>query len=254
MAAKTWSQRLGAAARVLGIGAVLLAIVGTTLARYDLIDKMPGFYGLVLGILAALLALVIGLIALLVAWRRPAPGAMRKALTGIVPAAVLLGVVLSIVVPASKYPPLHDASTDLADPPAFEVLKVRKDNLVGVETVENWRAIHAKAFPELKTVTIDRPVPQVIAEAEKLAKERGWTVAKVDPAAGRLEATAYAAWIRFEDDVVLRVISLEEGRHSLVDMRSVSRVGVGDLGYNANRVRDFLKDLEGSSPLPGGER
>jgi hypothetical protein len=244
MAGKTWSQRLGGTSQVLGIGAALLAIGGTTLARYDLIDKMPGFYGLVLGILAALLALVIGLIALLIAWRRPAPGAMRKALIGIVPAAVLLGVVLSIMVPASKYPPLHDASTDLADPPAFEVLKVRKDNLVGVGTIENWRKIHSEAFPDLKTVTIDRPVAQVIAQAEKLAKERGWTVAKADPAAGRLEATAYAAWIRFNDDVVIRARPTADGKGSMVDMRSVSRVGVGDLGYNANRVRAFLADLK----------
>ena len=31
---------------------------------------------------------------------------------------------------------------------------------------------------------------------------------------------------------------------SEVDMRSVRRVGVGDLGYNANRVREFLADLK----------
>ena len=243
MAGKTWSQRLAGIARVLGIGGFAAALIGTTLARYDLIGKMPGFFGLVLGILAALLALVIGIIALLIAWRRPAPGAVRKALTGVIPAAVLLGFVLSIVVPASKYPPIHDASTDLADPPDFQVLKVRKDNLVGVETVENWRAIHAKAFPDLKTITLDKPVAAVIADAEKLAEVRGWTMAKVDPAAGRLEATAYAAWIRFNDDVVLRAHPTADGKGSIVDMRSVSRVGVGDLGYNADRVKAFLADL-----------
>ena len=246
MQGKTWSQRLGGLARVLGIGAVLLAIVGTTLARNDLIPKTTGFMGLTFGILAALLALVIGLITLLIAWRRPAPGAARKALTGVIPAAALLGVVLTIVVPASKYPPLHDASTDLTDPPAFQVLEVRKDNLVGVETVENWRAIHAKAFPDLKPITLGKPVAAVIADAERLAKARGWKIAKADPASGRLEATAYAAWIRFNDDVVLRVRPSADGKDSVVDMRSVSRVGVGDLGYNANRVRAFLADLKGA--------
>ena len=244
MAGKTWSQRLAGVARVLGIGGLAAALIGTTLARYDLIPKMTGFMGLTFGILAALLALVIGIIALLIAWRRPAPGAVRRSLTGVIPAAVLLGFVLSIVVPASKYPPIHDASTDLADPPAFQVLKVRKDNLVGVETVENWRAIHAKAFPDIKTITLDKPVAAVIADAEKLAEERGWTVAKVDPAQGRLEATAYAAWIRFNDDVVVRARPTANGKGSIVDMRSVSRVGVGDLGYNANRVKAFLADLK----------
>lgn len=244
MESKTWSQRLGVLARALGIGAVLAAIIGTTLARYDLIDKMPGFYGLVFGILAALLAIFVGVIALLIAWRRPAAGAVRKALTGIVPAVLLLGVVLSIMIPASKYPPLHDATTNLVDPPTFEVLELRKDNLVGVGTVENWQKIHAKAFPDLQTVTVAMPVAQVIAKAERLAKERGWTIAKADPTEGRLEATAYAAWIRFNDDVVLRARPTQDSKGSMVDMRSVSRVGVGDLGYNANRLRDFLKDLK----------
>ena len=42
--------------------------------------------------------------------------------------------------------------------------------------------------------------------------------------------------------MVLRVRPDGAGR-SLVDMRSVSRVGVGDLGVNAQRIRDFLEDL-----------
>jgi hypothetical protein len=246
MEGKAWSQRFAGIARVFGVGGLAAAIIGTTLARYDLIDKMTGFTGLAFGILASLLALVIGLSALLIAWRRPAPGAVRKTLTGVVPAALLLGVVASYVVPASKYPPLHDASTDLADPPAFEVLELRKDNLAGVGTVENWREIHARAYPDLATLKLDKPVGAVIADAERLARERGWTIAKTDPAAGRLEATAYAAWIRFNDDVVLRVRPTPDGKGSMIDMRSVSRVGVGDLGYNANRVRAFLADLKAS--------
>ncbi len=246
MERKTWSQRLSAAARVLGIGGLAAAVIGTTLARYDVIGKMAGFSGLALGILAAVLAVLIALTALVIAWRRPAPGAASKALTGILPAALLLGVVLSIVIPTSKYPALHDITTNLADPPQFEALELRKDNLAGVGTVENWRAMHAKAFPDLATITLDKPVAAVIAQAEKLARERGWKVAKADPAAGRLEATAYAAWIRFNDDVVVRARPTADGKGSIVDMRSVSRVGVGDLGYNANRVRDFLRDLKGA--------
>jgi len=244
MEGKTWSQRLAGLARVLGLAGLAAAVIGTTLARYDLIPKLTGFMTMAAGALAALLAVLTGLIALLLAWRRPAAGAARAALTGLVPAALLLGVLLSLFIPGSKYPPLHDASTDLADPPAFTVLELRKDNLAGVGTVENWRAIHAKAYPDLATIRLDKPVAAVIADAAKLARERGWKIAKADPAAGRLEATAYAAWIRFNDDVVLRVRPAEDGKGSMVDMCSVSRVGVGDLGYNANRVRDFLKDLK----------
>lgn len=244
MEQKSWAHRLAKTAMVLGIGGVALAVLGTTLARYDFIAKLPGFSAMALGILAALLALVIGIIALLIASRRPAPGAARKALTGMVPAIVLLALVLSIIAPAAKFPAIHDATTDLADPPAFAVLELRKDNLAGVGTAGNWRKIHAEAYPGLATVTLDKPVAAVIAEAEALAKARGWKIAKADPAAGRLEATAYAAWIRFEDDVVLRARPAADGKGTEVDMRSVSRVGVGDLGYNAERVRSFMNDLK----------
>jgi hypothetical protein len=229
--------------RWLGLAALALAVIGPTLARYDLISKLAGFSVMLVGGALALVAILLGLVALSIAWARRTGGA-RTALAGLVPALLVFGFLAVSAGRGAGYPAIHDATTDLADPPEFEVLELRKDNLAGVETVENWRAIHAGAYPDLATIVIDKPVAAVIADAEKLAKEKGWKVARADPAAGRLEATAYAWWIRFEDDVVLRVRPLEGGARSEVDMRSFSRVGVGDLGYNANRVREFLKDLK----------
>ena len=57
-----------------------------------------------------------------------------------------------------------------------------------------------------------------------------------------MEATAYASYIRFEDEVVLRARP-DGADRTLIDMRSVSRVGIGDLGVNAQRIHDFLEDL-----------
>ncbi|MEX0696897.1 MAG: DUF1499 domain-containing protein, partial [Dongiaceae bacterium] len=71
-----------------------------------------------------------------------------------------------------------------------------------------------------------------------------------DPAAGRIEATDTTAWFGFKDDVVVRVVARDGGTR--VDLRSVSRVGLGDLGTNAGRVRDFLDRLKGSlAAAPG---
>ncbi|MBM3595909.1 MAG: DUF1499 domain-containing protein [Alphaproteobacteria bacterium] len=229
--------------RWLGLAALALAVIGPTLARYDLIGKLAGFSVMLVGGALALVAILLGLVALSIVWAGRTDGA-RTALAGLVPALLVFGFLAMSAAGGAGYPALHDASTDLADPPEFGVLELRKDNLAGVETVENWRAIHAAAYPDLATIVIDKPAAAVIADAERLARARGWKVAGVDPAAGRLEATAYAWWIRFEDDVVLRVRPLEGGARSEVDMRSVSRVGVGDLGYNANRMRDFLADLK----------
>ncbi len=81
------------------------------------------------------------------------------------------------------------------------------------------------------------------ANAVKLAEERGWTVAAQDPARGHMEATAAVSFIRFYDDVVLRITPTPDGR-SRVDMRSVSRIGVSDFGVNARRIEEFLAALQ----------
>ena len=70
--------------------------------------------------------------------------------------------------------------------------------------------------------------------------ERGAVVAAV-PAEGRMEATDTTRWFGFKDDVVVRV--RPEGAGSRVDVRSVSRVGRGDVGANAARIRAFLQAL-----------
>ena len=81
---------------------------------------------------------------------------------------------------------------------------------------------------------------------QRLAEARGWDILSALPEEGRFEATATRTLFGFEDDVVLRVKPTETGEGSIVDMRSVSRVGVSDLGANAERVRSFLADLSGT--------
>lgn len=172
-------------------------------------------------------------------------------------AAILLGLafagyLFSLYRTATSVPAIHDASTDLADPPAFVTLKLRKDNLESIPDlgrpgwkaippVERWRAIHGEAYPDLKPVRLAMTPDAAIKRAEALARERGWDVASVDPQTGHLEATATTRFFRFKDDVIVRARPVEGG--SIVDVRSVSRVGRSDLGMNAKRVRKFTADL-----------
>jgi uncharacterized protein (DUF1499 family) len=60
---------------------------------------------------------------------------------------------------------------------------------------------------------------------------------------GTLEATDTTFFFRFKDDVVVRARPAPGGG-TLVDMRSISRVGGSDVGVNAKRVRAFLADLQ----------
>jgi uncharacterized protein (DUF1499 family) len=116
----------------------------------------------------------------------------------------------------------------------------------GYTPQQRWETLHREGYSDIRTVRINRPVADVIAKAERLAKARGWDLAIVDPTEGRVEATDTSALFRFRDDIVLRVRPTEDGTGSVVDMRSVSRVGVSDLGVNAKRVRAFLADLSGT--------
>ena len=61
------------------------------------------------------------------------------------------------------------------------------------------------------------------------------------PDAGRIEASDRTFWFGFTDDVVVRVRADDGG--SRIDVRSTSRVGVGDMGTNAARVRAYLAEL-----------
>ena len=185
----------------------------------------------------------------------PPPRARRW--VGMVVALIYVGWVGTFLMAGLTVPAIHDVSTDLADPPAFQTLALRTDNLDnipgaddkdmrGLTPLQRWAVVHQKAYGDIRSVRSNEPVPMVIAKAERLAKARGWDVAVSLPEEGRFEATETSAFFQFKDDVVLRVRPSETGEGSIVDMRSVSRVGISDLGMNAKRVRAFLADLTGT--------
>lgn len=240
-----------------GLGALisgLVSAVGTVWGFWEYTSGLKGVAGaFLLGLGAILIGAVQG-------WRtrkaiNPPPRARRW--VGMVVALLYVGWVGTFLMAALTVPAIHDVSTDLADPPAFQTLTLRADNLdnipgaddkdmKGLTPLQRWALVHQKAYGDIRSVRSNEPVPTVIAKAERLAKARGWDVAISLPEEGRLEATATSAFFRFKDDVVLRVRPSETGEGSIVDMRSVSRVGISDLGMNAKRVRSFLADLTGT--------
>ena len=75
-----------------------------------------------------------------------------------------------------------------------------------------------------------------------VAEGLGWEIVDKAPNTGRIEATDTTFWIGFKDDVVIRITS--EGTETRIDVRSTSRVGMGDIGANANRIRAFLAGMQ----------
>ncbi|CAN0605452.1 unnamed protein product, partial [Ectocarpus sp. 12 AP-2014] len=93
------------------------------------------------------------------------------------------------------------------------------------------------AYPDVKTIISPRSYASSYNLALVTAREMGWEITREDPNAGFIEAVETTRIMNFRDDVVIRVRTNENG--SLVDLRSVSRVGISDLGANAARIERF---------------
>lgn len=250
---KWWGVRLTLIAALLCFGAVAFALIAAIGAGRGAWDFRLGFTILQYALYAALLGIVLGIIAAFVV-RRVRPRLVLLNLLAIVVAAAFVFYVGNLVRIARSVPGIHDITTNLEDYPRFYRLTVRDDNLANVPDMgrrelaalpprERWKAIHREAYGDIAPIRVPWSVADTLARARNLATERGWDIATFDPANGILEAVDTSLFFRFKDNVVVRVRPAPSGQGSIVDMRSISRVGVSDVGVNAARVRDFLADL-----------
>ena len=134
---------------------------------------------------------------------------------------------LAALVPGGGSPPIHDITTDTGDPPAF----VAAVALNAPGRTDYDPAVAESAAP-----------PDAFDRALGVVQQMGWELLAADAGALRIEATDRSFWFGFDDDVVVRVAA-DGGTGSRIDVRSLSRVGGGDLGVNARRVREFVAAL-----------
>ena len=146
---------------------------------------------------------------------------------------------------ARSLPFIHDISTDLEDPPAFNLAvdwRGEGSNSLDRADPPDLAEQQRQAYPDVAPLELKASPSVVLVAAAEVARQLGWDPVKVDPAMSTVEATETTQWWGFRDDVVVRVREIEGG--SRVDVRSVSRVGQSDLGLNAARVRRFLAALQ----------
>ena len=233
--------------RIVRIAAVLgLALLagGPLATRAGLIGFGPGLLACALGVLGAAIVLLATLVMLLLpALRAHRPALRRAALLALLPVAA--GV--AMIAPSIGKPVIHDITTDLADPPQFVAAPTRRGadaNPLARDT-ELDAAQHA-GYPDLAGIASPLAPAEALARAAAVARGLGWEVYAEDPAQGTLEASETTFWFRFTDDVAIRVRPDAGG--SRVDLRSVSRVGKGDLGANARRIERFRAAFENAPP------
>lgn len=137
---------------------------------------------------------------------------------------------------AACAPIMNDISTDLVNPPKF--IASRADVGVPREYPMHQGEKQRAAYPDVQPLTLAIPMARSFGIALEAAKQMGWELVAVEKDEGRIEAVDTTRVFRFKDDVVIRLTA--EGGCTRIDMRSKSRVGKGDLGKNASRIRDYF--------------
>lgn len=279
---RTVSRRTSRSARyapfcaLAGFGLLVIAIAAH---RFSFIQQ-PDLVLIAAGsVFFSFLALLLAAKSFYNLWRSGDAGGRRALRAGfiavvtLVPPALLLGQLAAT-------PRIHDISTDLETPVEFntvmgneaDMLRGQNTNVrtvllerLGLSdlTAQNSLSVDAvpdmlqqiSAYPEISGRQYDSAQDHVLKAVIKVLKDQGLTTTGTIGTTGEdvdvsVEATAKTFVLGLRSDVVVRL--RDEAEQTTVDMRSVSRYGRYDLGFNAQLVERFFNalDLEMRNAVP----
>jgi uncharacterized protein (DUF1499 family) len=229
------------------IGCWMLLLLGLAAVRWRWLGVAPG---LSLVSLTSAILLLYGLLSLpgvfvRMVSRKPVMSAtLVRCILGILPLSFFF---FSVGSEGLRAPAIHDITTDFDSPPQFVLAgEARGVGDHGVDYEGDVIAsLQRQSYPHISPLEVNRQPAQAIALAKDIAVEKGWQVLGVRESPGggvTLEAVVTSLLFQFKDDIVIRALPIEGG--SRLDIRSASRVGLGDLGANARRVSEFAQRLE----------
>jgi uncharacterized protein (DUF1499 family) len=248
----------GRAGQVFTVLAVLAAAIALLIMPAVALGRITGMLDWRLALRAfsydlysAIAAVVLGLIAFAVNRLRPwgsfrLAGAAFAFLAGV-------GVMMPIgfnAARALRAAPIHDITTDTDNPPQFVAALPERAAAQAINSTEYdpktaliQHAYYRDIAPAVLPLAMEEAFRRVLDEA----RLDGMRIIAEDREHGRIEAVASTLWIRFNDDIVFR-LTAQGPTVTRIDMRSESRVGGGDTGTNAARVRRFLRAIERTGP------
>ena len=231
------------------------AVVATALLPIGALGSRFALWDWTIGVLLVTIAsglVVVGaasaITAVIIARRRQLPDDLRASgigLTLCLLAVAYMGMQLQAVF---SVPPIHHVSTDTGEPPQFiEVPALRGPDSNPLDyDAETIAPLQAEAYPWVMPLTLPMTPEAAFAKARAALEDMGMEIVAEHPQQGVIEATATTFWFGFKDDVAVRVRPHPQG--ALVDARSISRVGVSDIGLNAERVGEILRLLSSGNP------
>jgi uncharacterized protein (DUF1499 family) len=230
-----------------GLALSLLACIVIVLAGFGVRIRLwnfgTGFEILKYGAWCGAAAFAVSLAGAFLSVRNRRMAAALLSIVGVLIGFAAFGKPLLWKMTAYHAPPIHDITTDIVNPPQFVAvvpLRAGAPNPVeygGAEIAVRQR----EAYPDIKTLIVNSSPERAFQQALEAVRAMGWNIVATVPGEGRIEATDSTFWFGFKDDIVIRITPA--GYRSMLDIRSVSRVGTGDAGANANRIRAFMKAL-----------
>ncbi|MDG2335056.1 MAG: DUF1499 domain-containing protein [Myxococcota bacterium] len=226
-----------------GLVAVCATALGILGIQVGLLSPISGFYFFSFGCLVGgAFTFLMGLVALVTTRNSADVDSRKRARIATLTGAILLGVVVTAMIPGREFPSINDITTNLADPPQFASAdRVPAYADFDMNYPPEFVEIVAAGYPDLATLELGVPPTVAYERSLETARQMGWEISDMSPNQGRFDATDTTRIFRFVDDITVRVRPLGNG--SAVDIRSRSRVGRGDLGANAIRIRQFTDGL-----------
>lgn len=251
---RRWITRIALTLLVLAPLTYFIAAIGYRIGLLGLSTSF-GLLNLKVGPLLLVAALIFGVVSLALAFfMKPRGKVLISLIAVLVP---LFGIVQlgGVKKKAESLPFIHDITTDTQNPPQFsEAILSERAKTPNVNTVDYTgkqdprsktlvSVLQTKSYPDIRPVILEDSPEVVLGQAKVVAKNMGWKLVSEDADAGRIEATETTFWYGFKDDIVIRV-KPSEGGGTVLDIRSISRVGGSDLGANAARIREFVAAIQ----------
>jgi uncharacterized protein (DUF1499 family) len=238
-----WSRRLA-------VFALLVAAVAIGLARLRLAEPTAALTVFSAALAIAALAALLAISAASLIWREGLRGAGQAAF-GFLLAAALLAYPAYLAALAFRRPPIHQVSTDFAEPPPFLISAKAREARGGAlppapdPATETAQRV---AYPGLAPVEVEMDSSRAYQLALDAAKGLGWRIVDSEPpnlsgdGVALIEATSRSLFFGFVSDIAIRI--RPGATRTRIDARAVSRLGGHDFGANARRLRKFATSLK----------
>lgn len=250
------------------------------LHRFDKISANQAMGLMGFGLVLVLLSILLALRSIVSLWQLGAKGG-KAMVSGLFIALLVLGPFIYYSAQAVRFPAINDVATDYDPVPEFSdttiitrrMIGVSPDNEVATEPNEGLVLQVTSSYSNLGSRRYPAGPLRVLKAVQELLKEREWNIVNLrgldnynqdrdtddsdastdtkNSATGLqtadqndifVDAVAESLIFKFENDVVIKIISEDE--NTLVQMRSASRWGVHDFGANARLIEKFMNDLD----------